>query len=330
MKKYIINIVSSRFKNDPIGGGASAKAPADILALAKDAGYVEIDVYTYISYGKVRQLLNLLWQFLKLSGTLEKDSIVFFQYPHINPRIMPIVMPLFKKYRKAAIIHDMNSIRVDGNLSNTEKKALNYFDELYVHSDNMQGYLKTKLKQDIVYHVIECFPYMAAPNLEKRSLSNQVVFAGNLDKSYFLLDFVKSNKNLDLLLYGIMKDSSKLSGKANYMGKFQPDEIQNIKGSWGLVWDGERTDCCGGSYGEYLKIIAPHKFSMYLAAELPVIVWKESAMAKLVEKYQLGITIGSLSEISDKIETIDENIYQSFLDNIRSYLNNNMNVVFSL
>lgn len=328
MKKYIINIVSSRFKNDPIGGGASAKAPADFLALAKNAGYEEIDVYSYMSYGKIRQLLSLLWQFLKLSHTLKKNSIVFFQYPHINPRIMPIVMPLFKKYRKVAIIHDMNSIRVDGRLSETEKRALNYFDELYVHSDNMRDYLKTKLKQDIVYHIIECFPYLAAPNQEKREISKEVVFAGNLDKSYFLSEFVRKNKDLELLLYG--KKTIKLVGNAQYMGKFLPDEIQNIKGSWGLVWDGEKTDCCGGSYGEYLKIIAPHKFSMYLAAELPVIVWKESAMAKLVEKYQLGITIGSLSEISDRIETLDEKVYQSILDNIRSYLINNMNVVFSL
>lgn len=328
MKKYIINIVSAQLKNNQkLGGGASVKAPADILTLAKQSGYEAVDVFSYQSYGKIKQILSLLYQIFKISRTFEKDSIVFFQYPHINPRIMPIVMPLFKKYRKVAIIHDMNSIRVDGKLSETEKNALNYFDELYVHSYNMQDYLKTKLKQDIVYHVIGCFPYLADSNQEKREISKRVVFAGNLDKSYFLSEFVRKNNDLELLLYG--KKTIKLVGNAQYMGKFLPDEIQNIKGSWGLVWDGERTDCCGGSYGEYLKIIAPHKFSMYLAAELPVIVWKESAMAKLVEKYQLGITIDSLSEISKKIDSISEKEYQSILNNIRSFGDNKMNVVFN-
>lgn len=329
MKKYIINIVSSQFKNDPIGGGASAKAPADILALAKKAGYQEIDVYTYMSYGKVRQLLSLLWQFFKLSRKLENKSIVFFQYPHINPHIMPVVMPLFKKYRKVAIIHDMNSIRVYGRLSDTEKKALNYFDELYVHSDNMKNYLLRLLKANMQYHVIDCFPYLAAPNKEKRILSKQIVFAGNLDKSKFLFPFLNSNKDLDILLYGITKNSSVFKGKANYLGKFLPNEIQTLKGSWGLVWDGDSTDCCGGNYGEYLKIIAPHKFSMYLIAELPIIVWKESAMAKLVEKNGLGITISSLSEISERIDSIEKKEYQSILNNVCYYLKNKMNINFS-
>lgn len=324
MKKYIINIVSSRFKNDPIGGGASAKAPADILALAKNAGYVEIDVYTYISYGKVRQLLNLLWQFLKLSGTLEKDSIVFFQYPHINPRIMPIVMPLFKKYRKVAIIHDMNSIRVDGKLSDSEKKALNYFDELYVHSDNMRDYLRVNLKSNLVYHVIGCFPYISEANCEERIGSNTVTFAGNLDKSTFLIEFLNKNKNLDILLYGQTSDVSKFTDKAKYLGRFLPDDIQHIKGSWGIVWDGENIDTCGGHYGEYLKIIAPHKFSMYLAAEMPVIVWSMSAMAELVKKYHLGVIVNNLDEIYAKIHDCEKD-YNLYIQNIKYFVKEKMN-----
>lgn len=319
MKKYIINIVSSQFKNDPIGGGASAKAPADILALAKKAGYEEIDVYTYMAYGKVRQLLSLLWQFLNLSHTLERNSIVFFQYPHINPHVMPVVMPLFNKFRKVAIIHDMNSIRVDGKLSETEKKALNYFDELYVHSDNMKNYLKRFLKPNIQYHVIECFPYLAASNQEKRELSNKVVFAGNLDKSKFLFPFLCSNKDLDILLYGITKNSSEFNCKAKYLGRFLPNEIQTLKGSWGLVWDGDRIDGCIGNYGEYLKIIAPHKLSMYLRAELPVIVWKYSAMSNLVKNKGLGLCVEGLNEISSILKNVSDERYHEFISNIREY-----------
>lgn len=324
MKKYIINIVSARFKNDPIGGGASAKAPADILMLAKQNGYEEIDVFLYQTYGKIKQIMSLLYQLFKLSCTLERNSIVFFQYPHINPHIMPVVMACFNKYRKVAIVHDMNSIRVDGKLSDSEKKALNYFDELYVHSDNMRDYLRANLKSNLVYHVIDCFPYISEANCEERISSNTVTFAGNLDKSTFLIEFLNKNKNLDILLYGQTSDASKFTDKAKYLGRFLPDDIQHIKGSWGIVWDGENIDTCGGHYGEYLKIIAPHKFSMYLAAEMPVIVWSMSAMAELVKKYHLGVIVNNLDEIYAKIHDCEKD-YNSYVQNIKYFVKEKMN-----
>ena len=47
---------------------------------------------------------------------------------------------------------------------------------------------------------------------------------------------------------------------------------------------------------------------MYIAAKLKVIVWEESAMAPFVIKYNIGITIKSVSEIDEKLSklSIDE------------------------
>lgn len=78
-------------------------------------------------------------------------------------------------------------------------------------------------------------------------------------------------------------------------------------------------DACSGNWGKYLKIIAPHKFSMYLVAELPIIVWKESAMAKLVEQNKLGITINTLTELGDRISRISSDEYDNIVLNIRNY-----------
>lgn len=328
MKKYIINIVSSRFKNDPIGGGASSKAPADILTLAKENGYEEIDIYDYQSYGKLRKTLNLFIQLIRVKHSLEEKTVVCFQYPHISPCLIPLFKFIFRRQKRIAVIHDINSVRTHGALSAVEIKALNCFDVLYVHTKNMKNYLSKYLKNGIEYHILECFPYFVPVNSEQRIYSNRIVFAGNLDKSKFLSKFLNVNKSLDILLYGQTTDFEKFEGKATYMGKFMPNETQNIKGSWGLVWDGDSIDTCSGYYGDYLKIIAPHKFSMYLVAELPVIVWKHSAMADLVDKYGLGITIEKLTDINQiLVKDCCGDIYNKYIGNIKSFVQNNLNQI---
>lgn len=328
MKKYILSLQTKKYSDNQIGGGASAKAPADILTLGKKAGFQELVIFDNYPKNKALGYISFVFQVFILSRKLKDKSKILFQYPFVNIKLIPIVLRMFKRHHLIGLIHDINSVRVDGRLSTKEKEALSCFDEIYVHTENMKVFLENQLHDGIKYNVLNCFPYIADKNKEKRHLSKDVCFAGNLNKSMFLSQFVQENDDLNIFLYGSIYNAEKFGQKAKYFGHFMPNEIQNIKGSWGLVWDGERTDCCGGNYGEYLKIIAPHKFSMYLAAELPVIVWKESAMASLVEKYKLGLTIGSLSEISDRINALTENDYMSILCNIRAYLADNLNNVF--
>lgn len=328
MDKYIISLRTNKYLKNQMGGGATAKAPADILSLAKKAGYKELVIIDYFPNHKAIGYISFMLQAFGLAKKLKERSVVLFQYPFVNIRLIPFVLKAFKKHFLIGLVHDVNSVRVEGLLSVAEIKALACFDEIYVHTESMKAFFENNLPAGIRYKVLDCFPYLADKNKQERHLSKDICFAGNLNKSIFLTQFVQENKELNIVLYGSVSNPEKFNGKAQYLGLFFPDEIQNIKGSWGLVWDGECIDCCGRNYGEYLKIIAPHKFSMYLAAELPIIVWKESAMADIVEKFNLGITINSLSEISARIDALDDNYYQSILCSIRSYLNNCLNIVF--
>ena len=70
-----------------------------------------------------------------------------------------------------------------------------------------------------------------------------------------------------------------------------------------------------GSYGEYLRYNNPHKTSLYLTACIPVIVWKESAMADFVLKNKLGITVEKLEDIGRKISEITEEEYREMIQN---------------
>lgn len=287
--------------------------------MVQESQYEEIVVKQRVNNGKINQYFSLIRQLFSISKTHETGAEFFFQYPHINPSLMPIVMPFFRQFKKSAIIHDINSVRVKGHLSIVEKIALSYFDELYVHSENMKKFLAHHLNKKIEYKVIGCFPYIAAPSEEERVLSKNVVFAGNLDKSKFLRPLIEFNKDIDILLYGAISDFSIVKGKAQYVGKFMPNSIQHIKGSWGLVWDGDSIECCSGNYGKYLHIIAPHKFSLYMAAGIPVIVWNESAMSSLVKKHGLGVTVSSLAEMNDQIGKITEQQYNDMLKNIAEF-----------
>ena len=116
-------------------------------------------------------------------------------------------------------------------------------------------------------------------------------------------------------MYGVGYEGP-VNDKIHYLGSFLPDEIPYVlNGSFGLVWDGESADTCKGAYGEYLKINNPHKTSLYLAAGLPVIIWKDAALAEFVREEECGILVGSLQDIGKQISELPEEEYRKLRQN---------------
>ena len=322
MKKYILiikTITNDKLSKSLIGGGASVKAPQDIHKIALQNGYEE---YPIILRGYKNKLLFIVVLFLKmirLAINLPNGATLLIQYPSLNPKMLYFILPFLKKKYLITLLHDINSVREKGELSGFENKVLSNFDEIIVHTPEMQTYFEQRLRPGIKYHYLGCFPYIAVPDKEARQLSKQVCFAGNIDKSVFFSDFVFENKDLDLIVYGSCSSNNAMRNKYEYKGVFKPDIIGHLEGSWGLVWDGDSTETCSGTWGSYLKIIAPHKFSLYVLAGLPLIVWKDSAMAKLVEMKDIGITVTSLSEISARISAVSDNDYKEYCANILKF-----------
>ena len=79
----------------------------------------------------------------------------------------------------------------------------------------------------------------------------------------------------------------------------------------GLFGICESINTCSGSLGEYLRINDPHKASLYISTGIPVVTWNNAALAHLIEKYGIGITVRSLSELDSKIVNITDKEYQS-------------------
>ncbi len=103
-----------------------------------------------------------------------------------------------------------------------------------------------------------------------------------------------------------------------YLGVFESNHTATVEGGWGLVWDGTSIDTCEGELGDYLRLIASHKLSLYLAMGIPVIVWKESAEAEFVTREGLGIAVSSLKELPDRISAISDDEYGRMLDRCRA------------
>ena len=145
--------------------------------------------------------------------------------------------------------------------------------------------------------------------MEKARDGYTIAFAGNLGKSRFLDQLIADGNYafLNFALYGI-QPSDRILESGFYRGVESPGRLPDVlEGDFGLVWDGENLEEGQEAAGRYLQYNCPHKFSLYMAAGIPVIIGKQAAMAELVEREKLGITVHDLHELSDYISVRIEN-----------------------
>lgn len=276
----------------------------------------------------------VLWQARKLNSI--KDADIFVQYGFSTEAMFYIVRKLRKNNNRIILLlHDLDSLRLNGEgssvasayirkLHRNEKELLRNTDVAIVHSAPMAERLRELgFKGDI--ETLRFFDYLNTYEVEDSNTDIKevinIVFAGNLEKSPFIneLHTLETYTNLRYHLYGKHTNDIPTNESVIYKGCFQNDNIADIDGTWGLVWDGESVDTCKGNFGEYLKINAPFKFSLYLAKGLPVIVWKASAMAKYVEEYGLGITVNSLNDIYPTIQKLSTSQIEQIKENVNKY-----------
>lgn len=72
-----------------------------------------------------------------------------------------------------------------------------------------------------------------------------------------------------------------------------------------------------GTFGQYLKLNNPHKTSLYLASGIPVIIWKEAALASFIVENNLGFAVDKLSEINEKLSQISDEQYKIMANNVK-------------
>ena len=317
MRKYILHNVSSGNEYN-----AGDKAGGDAVQIARNNKYAFIQLYKSIGNNTtISNIIEGVLNTIRLYFQLKADDIVFLQYP-VNRFLMKIIYNILKKkhVHTITLVHDIDYLRsiplknrgIDG-MKKLELSILSQSKYLICHNKSMIQTLKNEgLTNKMVS--LEIFDYLYTGNEAITSKNDTVIIAGNLAEQKAGYLYKLREQGYKLSLYGANLGANFQNSNFVYHGVFSPDLlISNLDGSYGLVWDGNECDTCAGAYGNYLRFNNPHKVSLYLAAGLPVIIWKESALYPFIVENNIGFGVNSLREIEEELK---KHNWQQFRENV--------------
>lgn len=317
----------SDMNNENFGSG---KPRTDAEKIIKELGYQPIKAKIFEDTNKIVRSIKRYIELKNKTENLKKGDVLFFQHPKRNETyfLKFLINKLNKRgVQTISLVHDLNIIRYEESSSLLKKLRMKWedldtlkaFNKVIVHNESMANKLKKWRFRENQLILLHLFDYLTDDDYSKIDINEmKVIIAGNL-----AIEKAKYSYNLpqhpNFNLYGINYDEKKANNHKNvkYCGVFSPEEVSKIEGSFGLVWDGESSDTCSGEFGNYLKYNNPYKLSMYLAAGIPVIVWKKSALAKFIEENNLGLTVNSLYEIDENIRLMKNEEFDEIKNNVK-------------
>lgn len=308
---------------------AGSKAVSDTDSIMQKEGLKKIEIYTSSSKNR---FISKLQNYLSLRNiyNVTNNSLVVVEHPlYINKRYIRFIKKCKEKksVKLAFIIHDYETIRnlfpENVDIRIVEKIVLEIADVLIVHNDKMKKVFVEKYNVDESKIVsLNIFDYLCEGEITREKCSkDSVTVAGNLNpqKSGYVYRLKEQCKNIKYNLYGVNYEGSETEENVTYHGSVDSNLLPNVlQGGFGLVWDGNSAESCVGNTGEYLRVNNPHKTSLYLASGVPVIVWKEAAIADFVTKNGVGICVSSLNEIPEKIGELTDEDYDKMVESAKS------------
>ena len=300
---------------------AGNKARTDIEAVMTSLGYRNLGIRQSVSNGGLKHFVRNLAGVIKECGTIRPGDIVVLQYP-LKKYFSPVCHIAHARGAKIiALIHDLGSFRRKALTVEKEIKRLSNADLVIAHNASMRRWLE---RNGCTARLLELgifdFINPARPAAEhKPGREYRVVYAGNLQRRKNSFLYTVKPKGWSMVLYGNGFDATDAEGSdsIDYHGFAQPsDLIADAGGDFGLVWDGDSTETCSGNYGEYLRLNNPHKTSLYLRCGLPVIIWKEAALAPFIVEHGLGLAIGSLEELDTLLPSVTPEQYSRMRKNV--------------
>ena len=304
---------------------ASSKARKDVLDILRNAGY-------HVVYFPRLNKIGAMIQFLRiLSGTVSRNGHLVIEYPcMIRKRIY--IMYLFCRLHRIkmfAVIHDIGALRFQMSKKRDmatikDMAILKLFDGLISHNPSMTEWLVSKGYRKKIVN-LDAFDYYSTDSINYYDTAItepvKVLYAGNL--SYAKATYIYNHelsymKGFELCVFGQYFEKERMNGsKVVYKGVFNPD-APNLpeKYHFGLIWEGTSIETCDGDFGNYIRYNNPHKFSLYISLGLPVIVWKEAAVASFVLDNNIGFTIGTLDELDVILKGLQPQQYQQYVENV--------------
>ena len=326
MKYYL----KEEFLHDNNVKNAGNKARNDVEEIVKREGYqaLVLSVDNWYEMSTLKAQLHKSKAFGQALNQLKQGDELLIQFPMLHHSFFTThhVKKAQKKGVKVHfIIHDLEALRYV-NVENfplkhkiriqiQESGLLGAADGIIAHNPIMKSVLVDKGVAEDKIVSLGIFDYLI-PNFQENGglTKNQpIIVAGNLaqEKAGYLYSLPAEPA---YNLYGVGFDESRALENETYFGSFLPDELPAaLKGSFGLVWDGDSAETCSGVFGEYLRYNNSHKASLYLASGFPLVVWKQSALSHFVLKNGCGIAVSSLSELAEKIRNLSDEEFQKLV-----------------
>ena len=308
---------------------AGSKARNDVANILNNNGFNEVVMFNR-SDNSLKRIIQMIRANVKIGKNINNGDLIVMQYPYKATVMKAFISRIngIKKRKQIKLIillHDVLYLREiystekERNLlKRTEVSIFNSADTIIVHNHIMkEELLQNGVNKPMVELELFDYIYEGHSITKNNDDKTHIIFAGNLseEKSGFIYNNAEL-KNCILELYGSNINIKRCAH--NYHGSFPPEElIEKMQGDYGLIWDGPSIDGCCGNYGEYMRYNNPHKLSLYIAAELPVIVWKESAIADFVRNNHIGVAVSSLREV-DELPNKNSDEYRIMCYNIKS------------
>ena len=313
------NIILSSYTRGLYNAGPKAKMDIEkIVSKTLEFDVVSLDITNNISNAFIRRIYLFVKRFILANKVHKNVDLASVQSPYSNRKI---ILNKFKK--KILIIHDIDGLRQQ--IPKKLKKEINFYkscDYVIVHNQRMKDFLVERGVIASKIYILELFDYLCVDrneNYKDKESENfkepTIVYSGNLDKANFINQLDSKEMKFKINLYGT-KTKEINNNKMLYKGVFNAEELPNkLEGNLGLVWDGNYDESDEyDTFKFYTKYNNPHKLSCYIAAGFPVIVWKKSAIADFVRKYNIGYEISDLYEIND----LDFSDYEKKIDNLKN------------
>ena len=308
--------------------GAGNKAKTDIECTLQQMGAVNLGLRTTFYRSKVVAFVLNLVGIVKMMVCIRRGDVLLLQYP-VKKYFSFICR--YAHWRRAyivVIIHDLMSLHRKRITLDTELSRLGKADVVIASNEKMQQWLANQGLQrpidalGLFDYRSEAMPSALSSHPSFLTSPPSLVYAGALvmRKNSYLLQLARTAQHFNLHIYG---NADGLPGIAEaphatcYPFTPADDFIRSVDGDFGLVWDGDSLNTCQGDFGEYLRYNSPHKVSFYLRAGLPVIIWREAAVAPIIEKEGIGITVSSMAELEQRLPTISPDEMAQMKQNVK-------------
>jgi hypothetical protein len=291
------------------------KAQKDVVRAVEEMGGRALPVYNHLAgWDATEDELTKRLDGL-MAGVEPGDTVIvqipLWTDPHFEERFINRLRA--HDVKMIAFVHDILAwmrptvtLKIEQTLAELQK-----FDAIVAHTPEMIARLHMEADYDVPMVALDLFDFrhgIEVPN--PQPFVKQAYHAGNAEK---VLDQLETELHFDLKVLAFnppVTDNPRVS----YAGFYQAANVPiAFEGGFGIVWGAEDVpDLLSRTYS---LVNLPHKASLYLSANLPIIVQDDVPLARFVQERGIGWVVKDFQDINRLMDALTEAEYDEMSRN---------------